>query len=441
MYCSEKIEQWPPFIFVPSSKMTSMSGISGIPRIRKQHTEISLDQLITDFRDGNPTIAPHQREYCWDLARQDKFIRSILSGYPVPSILMSKRREDAHPTLEDGRQRLTTALRFRDDKFKVGGTEGKFYSELSVAERLQFDNERIMVITFSNASDDDRIQIFDWHQNGAPLSPGERCHAQQSTPLIALVKAMLMTPGVGYHDRAERIWGVRGDPAELEGPSKDKRRRWLMNAVALVLGLLYGPGNATKKYEYIVSKHFMTARIPATKEADVRKDFERILEIYEAVETAQPMGRKKLKNPQWDLGTFTGYILYSLSILARQQHDLALQDFSPEEQTPFEEVYEPNSLEGQDEEWQRIKGGWVAYITTVRRQLEENPGRKLKTILEQEGGLHSGVSKARSWTIERWEDGYKRIFAPTEIVETGGAVETESIEEDDEYDSDTDSDE
>jgi hypothetical protein len=407
-------------------------------RIRENHTEVSLDQLIGDFRERTITIAPHQREYCWDLARKEKFIESILRGYPVPSILMSKRREDLYPTLEDGRQRLTTAMLFRDGEFKVGGQgpEGKFYAELCEADRLHFDNKRIVVITFSNACDEDRIRIFDWHQNGAPLSPGERCHAQQSTPLITLVKSMLMTPGVGYHDRAESIWGVRGDPADLAGPSKDKRRRWLMNAVGLVLGLLYGPGNATKKYEYIVSKRFMTTPISAAKEAGVRRDFERILEIYEAVEAAQPMGRKKLKNPQWDLGTFTGYILYSLSYLSRQQHELTQEEFSPEEQTPFEEAYEPNSLEGQEEEFQRIRDGWVTYMTRVRRELDERPAKKLKTILEE--CLHKGVSKARSWTLERWHDGYLRVFAPTEIVENSGAetASTHTTDEDDESDSD-----
>lgn len=409
-------------------------------RIRENHTEVSLEQLIGDFREGNPIIAPHQREYCWDLRRKEKFIESILRGYPIPSILMSKRREDPYPTLEDGRQRLTTAMLFRDGQFKVGGQgpEGKFYAELCEADRLQFDNKRIIVITFSNASHEDRIQIFDWHQNGAPLSPGERCHSQQSTPLISLVKSMIMTPGVGYHDRAERIWGVRGDPADLEGPSKDKRRRWLMNAVALVLGLVYGPGNATKKYEYIVSMGFMTTQISAAKKADLQRDFERILEIYEAVEEAQPMGRKKLKNPQWDVGTFTGYILYSLSYMSRQQHELTQKEFPEEERTLFEEIFEPNSLEGQEEEWQRIRDGWVTYMTRVRRELDERPAKKLKTILEE--CLHKGVSKARSWTLERWHDGYLRVFAPAEIVETRGA-ETASTHTTDEDYEESDSDE
>jgi hypothetical protein len=209
-----------------------------------------------------------------------------------------------------------------------------------------------------------------------------------------------------------------------------------MNAVGLVLGLLYGPENATKKYDYIVSRDFMTQAIPAEKVAELHRDFERILEIYEGVEAAQPMGRKKLKNPQWDLGTFTGYIMYSLSFMSRQQHKVTLQDSPPDEQISFEEIFEPNTLEGQDEEWQRVRDGWISYMTKVRRELEQKPTKKLKTILEE--CLHKGISKARSWTLERWHDGYLRVFAPTEIVDAAEAESASTGSTEDDYESDED---
>jgi hypothetical protein len=180
----------------------------------------------------------------------------------------------------------------------------------------------------------------------------------------------------------------------------------------------------------------MTQAISAEKVAEVHRDFERILEIYEGVEAAQPMGRKKLKNPQWDLGTFTGYIMYSLSFMSRQQHKVTLQDSPPDEQISFEEIFEPNTLEGQDEEWHRIRDGWISYITKVRREFEQKPTKKLKTILEE--CLHKGISKARSWTLERWHDGYLRVFAPTEIID---AVEVETASThstEDDYESDDD---
>jgi hypothetical protein len=81
------------------------------------------------------------------------------------------------------------------------------------------------------------------------------------------------------------IWGIRGDTPGAE--SRDKKRRWLLNAVALVKGIRFGPEYANKKYEPDASH--MTADFgPA-----VKRDLERILEIYEAVEAVVPMTGKK----------------------------------------------------------------------------------------------------------------------------------------------------
>jgi hypothetical protein len=399
-------------------------------RISKKNTSVTLVELIQELDDKRILIPAHQREYCWDRPREMKFIQSILKGYPIPSILMSSRRVDPHPTLEDGRQRLTAASRFRSNKFSIRWVVDKVerdltYEGLPSEEQMRFDNETIMVQTFMHANDDDRIQIFDWHQNGAPLSTGERYHAQSNSNLISFVKELLMTPGSGYHDRASAIWDVRGDPLVVpEGfVSKDKRRKWLLAATALVMGLVYGPKNATKKYE--PDRGLITAEIPAGKKAAVKKDLERILEIYEAVEVrAAATKPKKWKNAHWDLGTYTGYILYSLSALAREGHNDSQVDLPEEEKVEFEDgFYEPNSLKDEPQEWATIKATWVDYMVSVRRTINANPTKKLKTVLEEK--IHKGISKARSWTNARWDDGYKRVFGIpiTETVSTSGDEE------------------
>jgi len=406
-------------------------------RISKQNTNVPLSQLIQDLDEKHIIVPPHQREFCWDLKRQQKFIQSILKGYPIPSILMSSRRVDPHPTLEDGRQRLTTASRYRSGKFQVLALDGQMrnYAELSDIDRERFDNEAVIVITFSNANDDDRIQIFDWHQNGAPLSPGERYHAQHSSPLISFVKELLMTPGSGYHDRAAAIWGNRGDPvAPPEGfISADKRRKWLLGATALVLGLVYGPSNATKKYDSTVEAGFITADIPAMRKLAVKKDLERIFEIYEAVQArCPPRKTKQWVNANWDLGTFTGYILYSLSYHAREVHEEFEADEAPEEKIPFENgIYEPNSLREEPETWARIKACWVNYMVTVRRTINETPTKKIKAVLEE--CIHKGQSKARSWTNARWDLGYRHVFGlPVGDVASISEGDEESDEEESE---------
>jgi len=400
-------------------------------RISKQNTNVFLSELIQNFDEKRIIIPPHQREFRWDLSRQVKFIQSILKGYPIPCILMSSRRSDHFPTLEDGRQRITTASRYRSNQIPTENLlRGKIpkYSELSEMDRERFDNENVIVVTFSNANDNDRIQIFDWHQNGMPLTPGERYHAQHATPLIHFVKEQLMTPGIGYHDRAAAIWGIRGDPANPpEGfISSDKGRKWLLTATALVLGLSFGPANATKKYE--PDKGFMTADFPLSKQKDVKKDLDRIFDIYETVEARlTAIKPKPWINAYWDFGNFTGYILYSLSFLSRETHNEAQESLSLGERLSFETgSYQPNSLKDEPEEWERIKKGWVDYIVSVRRKLNENPNKNLKAVLNE--CLHKGISGARSWTNDRWELGYFRVFEPSRIVETSSAEENDSDE-------------
>jgi len=410
-------------------------------RISKKNTSVTLVELIQELDDKRILIPAHQREYCWDRPREMKFIQSILKGYPIPSILMSSRRADPHPTLEDGRQRLTAASRFRSNKFSIRWVVDKVerdltYDELPSEEKMRFENETIMVQTFMHANDDDRIQIFDWHQNGAPLSTGERYHAQSNSELISFVKHLLMTPGSGYHDRAAAIWDVRGDPLVVPENfvSKDKRRKWLLGATALVMGLVYGPKNATKKYE--PDRGLMTAEIKDGKKNAVKKDLERILEIYEAVEARAPATKpKKWKNAHWDMGTYTGYILYSLSALAREGHNDSQADLPKEEQVDFEDgFYAPNSLRDEPAEWATIKATWVDYMVSVRHTINANPTKKLKTVLEEK--IHKGISKARSWTNKRWEDGYKRVFGIpiTDAVSTSGDDDEEDSDDEDSYD-------
>ena len=421
------------------------ASIRAPTRITTSHATVSLLSLITDFDEKRMIIPPHQREYCWPVLKQQQFILSILLGYPVPSILLSKSRTDNTTTLEDGRQRLETASRFRQGKFKVGtrnsgGTaEGRSYSELTAEERIYFDTYQIPTVTYMNATTEDRIQIFDWAQNGAPLMTGERYHAHSHTPLIRFVKILMMTPGSGLHDRAAKIWGVRGDSPDVAG-SKDKRRNWLRSAVALALGLIYGPANITKRYENVIKKSFLTKEIPTTIQAGVKKDLERILEIYEAVDNACGPSGKTVQNQNFDIGNFTGYMLYSLSHADRVDHADTQVGIAADAKIGFddgttESPYKPNSLALKDaNEWLTTKNTWVNYLTKVRTDT-----RGLKTKLLYGGkdtqgritfrALHANLgSNGSTWHLARWQNGYTYLFNPTAPLVAPSAAEDESDE-------------
>jgi len=416
-----------------------------ISRIRKSFTPYPLADLVQDFDEGRIKIPPHQREFCWDIGRQSKFIQSILKGYPIPSILLSKEAlSDPTHILEDGRQRITTVSRFRKNLFAVEfekNGDKLTYSQLSTDDRARIDHEIIVAWTFCNATPLDRIEIFDWHQNGAPLSSGERYHAQYASALVNFVKKNLMTVGVGYHDRAAAIWGIRGDPAEPpEGfVSADKRRRWLVSAVALALGLAYGPANANMNYEN--GRELIVIPISPAKEAAMKRDLERIFEIYEAVQSRLTATKpKKWLNAHWDLGNFNGYILYSLSVSARKAHNEAQRNLPPgQKKDDFEKsgIYQPDSLKDKPAEWARLKEGWVTYIMSVRKKINDTPRQTIKNELLKR--IHKGVPDSRMWTLERWDDGYRRVFHPETFTESSESSESKDADDSDDTDSDSDS--
>ena len=416
--------------------------MSSVPRTRIDiaYSTLAIANLSDKLARKELTVPPHQRANgSWDVKRKQLFIESILDGHPIPSVLISEKREGAATinTLEDGLQRLTAIGLFRKNAFT--DMQGRLYRDIPEAERNRFDGHHVQVTTYSGATIRQRIDIFDRHQNGVPLSTGERYHAhsdpEHGSPLVAFAKELLMTPGSGFHDRAAAIWGVRGDTPGVE--TKDKKRRWLVNAIALVKGLYFGPTQANKKYELLEDR--MTAALKEPVKAAVRKDLERILEIYEAVEAAVPM-RKKLHNAHWDLGNFTGYILYSLSVARREAYDRQASaggggGEAPtfDAATPASGGYVPNSVGATPAEWQRLKAGWVAYISRIRRELQESK-RKLSTLLFEHH--HKGVPKTRSWILARWDDGYLRVFHPERVLERGVVEEgDDDEEEEDEMDS------
>ena len=414
--------------------------MSSVPRTRIDiaHSTLAIANLSDKLARKELTVPPHQRANgSWDLRRKQKFIESILEGHPIPSVLISEKREGAATihTLEDGLQRLTTIGLFRTNAFT--DMQGRLYRDIPEAERYRFDSHAVQVTTYTGATIRQRIEIFDRHQNGVPLSTGERYHAhsdpEHGSPLVAFAKELLMTPGSGFHDRAAAIWGVRGDTPGAE--TKDKKRRWLVNAIALVKGLYFGPTHAHKKYE--LDQAHMTEGLKDHMKAAVRKDLERILEIYEAVEAAVPM-RKKLQNAHWDLGNFTGYILYSLSFPRREAYDRAHPRHGGgggggaptfDAALPANGGYVPNSVGATPAEWQRLKAGWVAYISRIRRELQESK-RKLSSLLFEHH--HRGVPKTRSWILARWDDGYLRVFHPERVLERGVSEDDEDEEDDEE---------
>ena len=343
---------------------------------------MSVSTLASKLVGGDIIIPIHQRNYVWSDKIAQAFIDSLLKGLPCPSLLMYEERRQPL-SLEDGSQRLRTIVKYMNDAFGSSPDPDVVapvkFSELSDADRLRLQETRLVVLVYSNATKQQRIEIFDRFQNGSPLKVGERLHSLSDTTLVDFAIKTLLTPEQGYYDRATAIWGPRlvGDSA------KDKRFESLINATAIIAGCAHGPDHISKKY-FDLRQVLLTP----IDERETNRILEMMFSIYEDANLHVPMGGKYILNKQWPVGNFTGYIIASLKKLP--------------------------------DEWPRLRVGWVNFLVQYR-----NDNSLLKRV------LHKGLSSARSWSSARWQIGYNNVF-------NGVSAET-SDNNDEDCDSDEDS--
>ncbi|WP_172801290.1 DUF262 domain-containing protein [Arcanobacterium phocae] len=122
------------------------------------------DILIPRFGNRNDDIETggFQRGFVWNKSQQDKFIESILLGYPIPNIFLVKQ-EDQRLLVLDGQQRLVTLQQFYngftlgDRKFTLESVDERFkgrdYRSLPDDLRRQLDNALIQAIVLSTRPD------------------------------------------------------------------------------------------------------------------------------------------------------------------------------------------------------------------------------------------------------------------------------------------------
>jgi hypothetical protein len=373
------------------STTTSSASHGRAPsRIEYNTNEKSLRELVEKLKNERLRLPPHQREFCWPLLKSQRFVSTVMTGLPTTAILMSRERNSDIRSLEDGCQRLGTMRRFLDDEFLTDSAaddipaeqRGKKYSELPIAVQRQIDNYQFCVITYENATIEQAVEIFDRFNNGVALSPGERYHSlEHISPIVKFTVEQLLTPGQGLHDEMAPVWGSRA--------GEDHRYGKLKNAVAIMMGLAFGSGAITHKWEEIRREGWIKYELSDAKKAEMIANLRRIRDIYAEVNRQVPNGTKKIKGLQWNVGQILGYIIHSLD---RFPGDYA-----------------------------RLSRGWVAFLVRSRRDL---------TIINSELKVDAG--KARSYNQDRWEMGYLRVFDPEEAARRARTVEND----DDDYEDD-----
>lgn len=107
------------------------------------------DILIPTFGHADERIVAggFQRGFVWTKSQMDRFIETLLLGYPIPGIFLVKQQADLRYLVLDGQQRLRTLQHFYE-----GIYDGRVFALRNVGERFQG-------LKYSTLQDDQRRQL------------------------------------------------------------------------------------------------------------------------------------------------------------------------------------------------------------------------------------------------------------------------------------------
>lgn len=227
------------------------------------------DIVIPTFGHGDETIetAGFQRRFVWNRPQMDRFIESLLLGYPIPGIFLVQQADKRYLVL-DGQQRLRTLAAFYE-----GIHAGKEYSLANVGEQfrgltykgLAEDQRRTLDNTFiqativrtdgSSGSLDAVYQIFErLNAGGTQLTPHEIRVALYAGPFIEYLTDL----------------NANGRWRSLYGPPSPRLRD--QELVLRVIALYVSPGTyrrPLKKYlNEFVAAHRSLRQFPTDVVAD-----------------------------------------------------------------------------------------------------------------------------------------------------------------------------
>lgn len=106
-------------------------------RIELSSSTLSIQTLYRMYRDGDFYVdRRYQRKLVWTLEEKQNLVDSILSEYPIPLVLLSRRSADgAIYDIIDGLQRLHTIFSFIENAFKT--IDGRYYDTHQLPRAVQ----------------------------------------------------------------------------------------------------------------------------------------------------------------------------------------------------------------------------------------------------------------------------------------------------------------
>jgi hypothetical protein len=139
---------------------------------------------------------PYQRRSVWNQAFRDRFIDTILNGYPIPPIFLH-REIDAEGLstyhVIDGRQRLETVLQYVRGAFPTPESytplAGQFFRDLPDETKRSVWDYQVQVEFLTGTEEPGLQEVFDrLNRNVAQLKPQELRHAKFNGAFLQLTE-------------------------------------------------------------------------------------------------------------------------------------------------------------------------------------------------------------------------------------------------------------
>ena len=155
----------------------------------------SILDLVTEFNpdnSGSIVIPEGNRNWAWKakkgLLKQQKLIDSVFYGFPIPSIILNKKRNSRNLEIYDGRHRVETLWRYFNDKFKW---EDHLFSELSVEDQRVFCERTLPATITQNATNEQLADMFIRLNAGVPLKDSDLLWARRDMSLVRQTRELI----------------------------------------------------------------------------------------------------------------------------------------------------------------------------------------------------------------------------------------------------------
>lgn len=244
--------------------------------------------------EGRLRLTIWQRTLAWKnasgLVKMRELVDSIFYNYPIPPIFLLEdpAAPDVRRLINDGRHRIETLWKFKNNKFAIiVGEREIFYKDLSAQDARVFNERVIPVMTTTGATEKQKREIFRRLNSGQPLANKDFLWMAKDSPLVSRALVVL-------EERRERLRAC----FNVIATDRDNLPNWIAVAVGVTTGK---PGKITTSFKRL-NEHLEEP----LNEAAFRAALDAILDLYSRADMGLSEGQMK---PYAKIGNINAFFL------------------------------------------------------------------------------------------------------------------------------------